>query len=218
MNDMKKIISIAATAALTVGALTTTSVSAQSLVAAWDFYYPASFGGFDVDGDFVDDSSVPATYGTGTFSWSNQTSSGLLNAANLSSNNLLRPAQLDTMGEGFGWFVDANNSPNAILTLSVDLTGLEDVELTFAHAGQNGSFNLIVAGETFSPTSDALGTVDLDAFEGGLANINFTFANFSGVENSFLDNIQITGVPEPSTYAAIFGVIALGIAVARRRK
>ena len=212
---MKKFILIAATAAIT-----TASINAQSLVAAWDFLYPASFGGFDLDGDFVDDPSAPANYGTGTFTWANQTSSGLLNAANLLSNNLLRTVQLDTMGLGFGWFVDANVSPNAVLTVSVDLTLFEDVEMTFAYAGQNGAFDLFVGGQTFSPTSDTLGTVDLSAFEGGLANIDFTFADFSGIDNAFLDNIQITGtaVPEPSTYAAIFGVIALGIAVARRRK
>ena len=32
------------------------------------------------------------------------------------------------------------------------------------------------------------------------------------------DSLTITAVPEPSTYAAIFGCIALGVAVMRRRK
>lgn len=210
---MKKLILIAAAAALT-----TASVNAQSLVAAWDFNYTNSFGGLDVDGDFSADTSAAATYGTGTFSWANQTSEGLVNTANLFSNNLVRPVQLDTMAEGFGWFVSANTSPNAVLTLSVDLTGFNSAELTFAHAGQNGSFDLFVGGQSFSPTADALGTVDISSFAGGVANIDFTFANFSGAENSFLDNIQVTAVPEPSTYAAIFGVIALGFAACRRRK
>jgi hypothetical protein len=212
---MKKLILIAAAAALT-----TASVNAQSLVAAWDFNYPTSFGGLDVDGDFSADTSAAATYGTGTFSWANQTSEGLVNTANLFSNNLVRPVQLDTMAEGFGWFVSANTSPNAVLTVSVDLSLFEDAELTFAYAGQNGAFELNVGGQTFSPAADALATIDLGAFEGGVANIDFTFANFSGAENSFLDNIQVVGtaVPEPSTYAAIFGVIALGFAACRRRK
>lgn len=212
---MKKIILIAA-----IAASMTASVNAQSLVAGWDFNYTASFGGLDIDGDFVPDTSAAATYGSGTFSWANQTTSGLVNAANLSSNNLLRPAELDTMGAGFGWLVDANGSSSAVLTFTVDLTGLQDAELSFAHAGENGSFDITVAGQLFNPASDALGIVDLDPFEGGMANIDFTFSNFSGTENFFLDNVQVVGtvVPEPSAYAAIFGGLALMITVLRRRK
>ena len=109
---------------------------------------------------------------------------------------------------------------NTVLTFSVDLTGFEDVELTFAHAGQNGAFDLDVAGQSFSPATDALGIVDLDALEGGLADIEFSFSNFAGAENFLLDNVQIVGtvVPESSTYAAIAGLIALGATAMRRRK
>ena len=209
---MKKLILIAAAAALT-----TASVNAQSLVAAWDFNYPDSFGGLDVDGDFSPDSSAAATYGTGTFSWANQTQGGLFNSANLTSNDLLRPGMLDQFTPTFGWQLGGGDS-SAVLTVSVDLTGFTSAELTFAHAGENGSFDLLVGGQTFSPAADSLGTVDISSFAGSVANIDFTFANFSGAENSFLDNIQVPAVPEPSTYAAIFGVIALGFAACRRRK
>jgi len=211
---MKKIILIAATAALT-----TASVHAQSLVAAWDFNYPMSFGGFDIDGDFVNDTSAAASFGSGTFSWINQAVGGLANSANLTSNNLLRPAQIDTLPAGFGWQLGGGES-SAVLTFTVDLSLFEDVELTFAYAGQNGVFDVTVAGQTFNPAADSLATVDLNAFEGGIAIVDFTFANFESPEVFLLDNVQITGtaVPEPSTYAAIFGVIALGVVAARRRK
>jgi hypothetical protein len=210
---MKKLILIAAAAALTAA-----SVNAQSFIAAWDFNYPDSFGGLDVDGDFSPDTSAAATYGTGTFSWANQTQGGLSNGANLTSNDLLRPDMLDQFSPTLGWLLGGGDS-SAVLTVSVDLTGFNIAELTFAHAGQNGSFDLFVGGQSFSPTADALGTVDISSFAGSVANIDFTFANFSGAENFFLDNIQVVGaVPEPSTYAAIFGVIALGFAACRRRK
>ncbi|HAV12029.1 MAG TPA: hypothetical protein DCX06_00845 [Opitutae bacterium] len=212
---MKKVLTIAALAALA-----TVSANAQSLIAAWDFNYPDSFGGQDINGDFAPDTSAAATFGTGTFSWASQPTSGLSNSANLSSNNLLRPGLLDPLGAGFGWLVDANGSSGAVLTFQVDLTNIIDAELTFAYAGQNGSFDLTAAGQSFSPASDALGSVDLDALEGGLANIEFSLSNFSGAENFLLDNVQVTGnaVPEPSAYAAILGVVALGFVAVRRRK
>jgi hypothetical protein len=39
----------------------------------------------------------------------------------------------------------------------------------------------------------------------------------SGTYNIFLDDFQVTPVPEPSTYALIFGVLALGGAIVRRK-
>ncbi|MCD8483288.1 MAG: PEP-CTERM sorting domain-containing protein [Verrucomicrobia bacterium] len=39
--------------------------------------------------------------------------------------------------------------------------------------------------------------------------------NGSNVE---IDNISLTAIPEPSTYAAIFGALALGFIVLRRRR
>mgnify|MGYP000265318444 FL=1 len=211
---MKKVLTIAALAALA-----TVSANAQTLIAAWDFNYPDSFGGFDIDGDFSNDTSADATFGAGTFTWGSQTVGGLANSADLSSNGLIRPLQLNPLGDGFGWQLGGAEAAT-VLTFAVDLTGFQDVELTFAYAGQNGVFDLDVAGQSFSPATDALGTVDLDALEGGLANIEFSFSNFAGAENFLLDNVQIVGtaVPEPSAFAAILGVVALGFVAVRRRK
>jgi hypothetical protein len=62
--------------------------------------------------------------------------------------------------------------------------------------------------------------VDLSALSGN-ANATFTlsFSDFSVAENVVLDNFQFTAtpVPEPSAFAAIFGVIAMGVAASRRR-
>lgn len=37
-------------------------------------------------------------------------------------------------------------------------------------------------------------------------------------EGNYIDNLTITAVPEPSTYAALFGLLALGLVVWRRRR
>ncbi|WP_269524770.1 PEP-CTERM sorting domain-containing protein [Coraliomargarita parva] len=208
------------------------AMSAQDLIAAWDFNYTSSFGGLDVDGDFINDSSATANFGlqagTATFSWLNQTSSGLSNSADLDSNQLLRPLQIASMNDGFGWFVDANVSSSAELFLTVDLSLYGSSELTFAAGSDNGPVDLLVdvdgAVTTLNLTAgtDALYTVDLSALAGSSsAVVGLSFDNFTGTDNVFLDNFQITGVgvvPEPSTYAAIFGVVALLFAAHRRRK
>ena len=76
------------------------------------------------------------------------------------------------------------------------------------------------------------GSIDISALDGAsVARITFTTSLYTGGGNTgagnlIVDNIGITGavgstvsvVPEPSTYAAIFGVIALAVAAYRRRK
>ena len=71
--------------------------------------------------------------------------------------------------------------------------------------------------------SEALFSVDLSAIsvlDG--QNSAYFRGTFSGVDSglTFVDNIAVNGtvVPEPSTYAAIFGVVALAVAAYRRRK
>lgn len=219
---MKKVIILASLAAVSFAGVS----SAQSLVAAWDFNYPASFGGLDVDGDFVNDTSANATWGdtSATFSWTGMgAGGGLSSGQSLNSNILLRPTQIASMNEGFAWIVDANSSSAAVLSLNLDLSGFSAAELTFAAGSQNGPVTLDVNGTQFGLTAgqDALQTLDISALAGlGNAVVNFTFADFTGTDNAVLDNFQVTGtaVPEPSTFAALAGLVALGFAATRRRK
>jgi hypothetical protein len=203
--------------------------SAQSLVSAWDFNYPSSFGGLDVDGDFAADSSAAATWGetSNIFSWTGMNANGLSNDAQLDSNQLLRPQQLVTMNDGFGWLVAAGDSASANMFLDLDLAGFAAAELTFAAGSQNGPIDLLVnvGGDVtnigLTAGQDALFTVDISTLAGlSNAQVGFSFANFTGTDNAVMDNIQVTGtvVPEPSAFAAIFGALALGFTAIRRRR
>jgi uncharacterized membrane protein affecting hemolysin expression len=51
------------------------------------------------------------------------------------------------------------------------------------------------------------------------AFLRVTFDGATGATgNNRLDNITLTAVPEPSTYAALLGLLALGVVAYRRRK
>lgn len=58
------------------------------------------------------------------------------------------------------------------------------------------------------------GTTDIVTFRATASDID------GGLDSAFIDNIQIsaTAVPEPSTYAAIFGALALAFVAIKRRK
>lgn len=63
-------------------------------------------------------------------------------------------------------------------------------------------------------------TLDLSA--AGETSQLFVRATFSGIDNNalYVDNVMVNAspVPEPSAFAAIFGVLALGFAAVRRRR
>lgn len=100
-----------------------------------------------------------------------------------------------------GGYIPAENDP---LVLSIDgaatgivldksdpVTGLMDTYTSTALGGQSGSTLDIVISWAGTP---------------------------SGSEAIAFDNITINAVPEPSTYAAIFGLLGLGFVLYRRRK
>jgi hypothetical protein len=204
-------------------------------VAAWDFTSPSGFTSLDVNEDFVAETELAADYaGSGLFQWSGVTddSSGFyganlneVNSADIVADNF----GLTQLGDGTGFLVAANpDASTALLTFTgLDFSGLTGGMLDFAAGVQNfdgattinfggdlsGSINLTGTGTAYN--------VDLSALN-GLSNATFTmaFSNFSVAENVVLDNFQFTAtpVPEPSTYAAIFGVIALAFAAVRRRR
>lgn len=59
----------------------------------------------------------------------------------------------------------------------------------------------------------------LDIPEGVSFAIRWTDVNIAGNDDSLaIDNFSITAIPEPGTYAAIFGLIVLGFAANRRRR
>lgn len=90
------------------------------------------------------------------------------------------------------------------VTISFDGSGFESLSLVYAQSTDGGS-------------SWTQQTVDLSSLD-GISNAQYQ-VNL-GASNVAWDNVAITGsaVPEPSTYAAIFGAVALAFAAVRRRK
>lgn len=207
---MKNILIIAAMAA-------TSALSAQSFVAGWDF------------------DSVPLNGQQMTANWGDQTGSALLTW----THNVQGGPPLFTAAE-FG--LDASfNSPvvnNSFSFLPGGLdpnTGFDQfsdnfgaAELGFEARSSTDSFSFNFNGSGFESLQmifayDATGsgtfvteTIDLSAFDGN-AGALYQFNTLSGAR---YDNFAITGtaVPEPSTFAAIAGVLALGFTASRRRR
>lgn len=78
--------------------------------------------------------------------------------------------------------------------------------LTFSFSLTGGS----VSGFSNSFTDNSPTTYGFDAF--ALLSTSSNGSNFS------IDNVQVTAIPEPTTYAAIVGALALGLVAYRRRQ
>lgn len=189
--------------------LAASSLSAQSFVAGWDF-----------DGVSAIAPSATANWGdlagSATLSWSHSpagTPPASFAAAEFGISTGFNSA---VVGNTFA-FVDPN-------------TGHD--QFSDAGAGEFG-FNSFSSGDSFTFTFDGSGytgltlTYAVDA--AGDQNWATASADLSSFSGSFqlntdagasYDNFAVTGtaVPEPSSYAAIFGVIAIAFVASRRRK
>ena len=112
----------------------------------------------------------------------------------------------------------ANNTTDAALRLAFNST--TKVLTTYYDAdGGVGGYNwtavtsIYIAGaENWSMTSGSTFTLGLEAVSG---------INAYGAGEVYFDNFSVTGIaaiPEPSTYAMLFGLAALGVAAYRRRR
>lgn len=88
----------------------------------------------------------------------------------------------------------------------------------------NGGTNVTSLGSSTAISSGATQyTVDLSAITGLNNNVDAVIiGQFAGVTSAQFDNVQILGtataIPEPSAFAALAGVAALGLVAARRRR
>ena len=115
---------------------------------------------------------------------------------------------------GEGWSLDfavvnasdSDNSSSIAWEYSTDGIAFTSTALTTA-----------ITNNAAAQTVDLSGITALD----GLSQI-YIKADFTGIADgrTTIDNFQVnaTAVPEPSSFAAIFGVLALGVAAVRRRR
>jgi hypothetical protein len=187
------------------------SLSAQSFVAGWDF-------------DDVNAAAPSATAnwgdlaGSATLSWSHSPQGGppSFTAAEFGISTGFNSA---VVGNTFA-FVD----PNTGYDKFSDGPGVVAGEYGFESVSSGDSFTFTFDGSGYTGLSlsyavDAAGdgnwataSADLSSFSG-----SFQFNTAAGAR---YDNFAVTGavVPEPSSYAAIFGVIAIAFVASRRRR
>jgi hypothetical protein len=201
--------------ALIIGA---SSLNAQSFIA-----------GFDFDGTVQDASSITANWGaqigSATLAWSHAQVnipvtfnaefgiSTANNSAVINDTFTFLEGNVDSI-TGFNQFSDGpfvlvaeqgfqSFTGDDTLTLSFNGTLWTDLSLSYAFAPtQGGSFSVQ--------------TVDLTSFNGVTAAEYVFTPSLNGVYDNFA--LVGTAVPEPSTYGAIFGTIALAFAISRRRR
>lgn len=132
-------------------------------------------------------------------------------------------------------FTDFNGGS---ISLNVNLSGYQDFDpvdhagaanLSFAASAEGAiSLEWVFNGSTFATTNLAPGTlsnfgtytVDIPAnFYGSSSSLT---VNVTGADTFRIDNLQINGVvgsaiPEPSSFAALAGLVGIGFAASRRR-
>ncbi|MGB0418088.1 MAG: PEP-CTERM sorting domain-containing protein [Opitutales bacterium] len=100
--------------------------------------------------------------------------------------------------------------PNDSATVGDDFYASRSTEDSWSTSSGQDAFHTLI--------DQSNSVIDLSAL-GNVKYIRFN-VDASDLESSlYLDNISVTGaVPEPSTYAIIAGVVALGLAIVRRKK
>lgn len=145
--------------------------------------------------------------GTGTGALANGGVSINLNfegAANANFGQLMAVGFADSSGAVYEWYaahVNWNNQSFTTTGLGVNSGGG-----VWWSASLN-NLETALPGSGFDPSAVRLVFAHLDGANGAF---NYT--------TNYLDNVSVTAIPEPSTYAALAGLGALGLAIYRRRR
>jgi hypothetical protein len=207
---------------ITMGVLILMAMAAPSARAALETYYDFEDGNFTSDSPGLQPTSISAIIGSFTFPANTGTT---VNAVTPITTNTALTLHPDPSGQG------------AFTLGGLTTTGLTDVHLSFAllSAATGGSFTDLsleysIDGNSFSPFASVTNltshtdynpalTFDVSALTGGAVdgvsgnNLFFAFG-FTGATDSdaatFIDNIQVTAVPEPSSYiGSLLGLLGL---------
>jgi hypothetical protein len=189
---------------------------------------------------FANQGALNAVYGSGTYTF--QSSSFANSVLNLSNDSLYPNAPVATIstntGLGLQWSGGVLVVDPSLFTTFTVLTNAfaTNFNASSNHIGISGdSFNTNVSAESFNDADGVLSyNIASATFLGGSSgksleiefnNIIDYFANTPGAGNTSVSaftsvtKISIQVIPEPSTYAAIFGGLALvGVMLHRRRR
>lgn len=229
---------------MTMLAVVTSAANAQTLIAGWDFQTTTT-GGTAAAAAPGSPLVYNANFGSGTLFLNGTSGSSVWTS--LASNPQVTSFAGTTVNAGTGFSTTtsgaaslalANSSANGnAIVFSFDMTGYEDLTITYATQGTATGFNL----QTWAYSTDAVnwtnfdstafggattfagnGVVTLDTVTGldnsATAYVRVTFTGASAAAgNNRLDNIQFNAVPEPASVAMI--VLGLtGAMVFRRRR
>ncbi|WP_221029601.1 PEP-CTERM sorting domain-containing protein [Actomonas aquatica] len=118
-----------------------------------------------------------------------------------------------TSGVGFEW-----------VGIDSQTTGIGPLRSLFSPATQLFNFDPTSAGQWYHFEFDVSAYIQpyIDYGEAPSTDFRIAFQNYAsaaggGSQEIYLDNLSLSAVPEPSTYAALLGAAFLAYAVARRR-
>jgi hypothetical protein len=148
---------------------------------------------------------------------------------NDASNNVLALFNLDNSGttDLFRFFKDGTVTSGSVTAgtqsgSSSNLSTGVDAGSSFGHysvtlsvVGTLPTLELTVGSQTASRTLPTLG--DFDWANTTVILRLYDAGNTSSTPDLWVDNFTISSIPEPSTYAAVFGTSVLGLALFRRR-
>lgn len=103
------------------------------------------------------------------------------------------------------------------LTLAFQSPGTGGQNIAWSYSTNGSSYTPLGAGTSVT-TVDAGDTIDFGTLLDGQSQV-YIKADFSGTTPAnpvYIDNVGISAVPEPATYAILFGVLALGFVLHRR--
>lgn len=243
-------------------------LSAQGLVAGWDFAGVPNLVGTNVNGyaaektafnnGFTTSGSISTTLTQGTQVTFNALGSSAIDPQDGDGFDVSADAVFDGAGQtaieffntggsfdivfnftsstdvvvNFDWLTETTGTFTDIMNVSYSTDGVNFTSYTKAGSTAAGGFGVTGSsagwghstgnsgGATGFLYSQADQVIDLTAVVDPVQAVRFEFVNLGASERIGLDNVHVAGtaVPEPSAFAAIAGVLALGFVAVRRRK